>query len=296
MVDLSIIIVSFNTKKVLLSCLKTIYASRDRLKKEVIVVDNDSQDGSVKMVKKRFPQVKLVTAGKNLGFGRANNLGVNVQSGRYLWFLNSDTLLGKNTIGLLWQEAQKVKAQIASCRLLNPDGSIQPQGGFLPRLSRQVAWMLFVDDLPLLGRLVKPYQQRRISFFESDQRPGWLGGTALLVKASLFKKLGGFDEAIFMYAEDVDFCLRAQKLNISPYYFSRPSLTHLGQASGSSRGAVLGEYQGLKYVYKKHKPAWEYPALRWLLKIGAVLRVIIFGIILQDKNKYEVYTQAFKLA
>src|SRR3989344_3229835 len=94
MVDLSIIIVSFNTKKVLLSCLKTIYASRDRLKKEVIVVDNDSQAGSVKMVKKRFPQVKLVTAGKNLGFGRANILGVNKATGRFLWFLNSDTLLG----------------------------------------------------------------------------------------------------------------------------------------------------------------------------------------------------------
>lgn len=294
--DLSIIIVSYNTKKVLEDCLQTIAASNDTLKKEVIVVDNASSDGSLEMVKNKFSQYKAIASGANIGFARANNLGVKQAQGDYVWLLNSDTLLQPDTITQLMELVKKNRSQIASCRLLNKDGTIQPQGGFLPALGRLAAWMLFIDDLPIIKLFFKPYHQNLISFFQQNQHPGWLAGTALLVKRRLYNQLHGLDKDIFMYAEDVEFCLRAAKKGVRLDYFAAPQLTHLGQASGSSRRAVLGEYEGLKYIYQKHQAKWEYPFLRLLLKIGALLRIIIFGIILKDETKKSIYQEAFKLA
>ncbi len=179
-------------------------------------------------------------------------------------------------------------SQLASCRLLNFDGSIQPQGGYLPDLWRLALWMLFIDDLPLIKSLIKPYHQNLKSFFQTDQHPGWMAGTALLIKRDLYQKLNGLDNHIFMYGEDVDFCLKAQKRGIKLDYFHQPQLTHLGQVSGSSRGAILGEYLGLTYIYKKYFNRYQQLALKILLKLGAILRVIIL------RNK--IYAEAFRLA
>ncbi len=123
---------------------------------------------------------------------------------------------------------------------------------------------------------------------EQDQRPGWLAGTALLIKREIYDQLHGLDDHIFMYGEDVEFCLRAKAEGIEVDYFQAPKLIHLGQASGSSRAAILGEYKGLKYIYQKHQPAWQYFCLRLLLKVGALLRLIIF--------RNPIYAEAFKLA
>lgn len=294
--DLSIIIVSYNTKKLLQDCMSSIYSSQDNLDKEPIVVDNGSKDGSISMVKNKFPKVKLIETGENLGFAKANNIGVKNAKGNYVILLNSDTILETDTFQKLLDSVKNNRSQIASCKLLNSDGSIQPQGGFLPRLSNLAAWMLFIDDIPFINKLFHPYQQRQVSFFEKDRHPGWFGGTALLVKRSTYQKLGGLDENIFMYGEDVEFCMKAAKENISLDYFSSPQLTHLGQGSGSNRSAILGEFKGLKYVFSKHKPSWELPFLKLLLKIGALLRIILFGIILRDENKKTIYQEAFKLA
>lgn len=286
--DLSIIIINYKTKKITADCLETIKRSNDNLTKEVIVVDNGSEDGSVKYLKHKFPQYQVYTSGGNLGFAQGNNFGVTKASGKYIWLLNSDTLIKPNTISTLMECVKRHDTQLASCQLLNPDGSIQPQGGCLPDLWRLALWMLFIDDLPLLKNILKPYHQNLKSFFQSDQHPGWLAGTALLTTRDLYQKLSGLDKNIFMYGEDVDFCFRAAKQGIRVDYFCQPQLTHLGQASGSGRGAILGEYKGLKYIYQQHKSARQYLALRLLLKLGALLRLIVF------RNK--IYAEAFLLA
>ncbi len=294
--DLSIIIINYKTKKITADCLKSILNSTDKLKKEVIVVDNGSDDGSIEYLKKHFPTIKIYSSGGNLGFARGNNFGAKKAKGKYIWLLNSDTLLKKTTIQTLFNLALQNNSKIASCRLCNIDGSTQPQGGYLPRLSRLAAWMWFIDDLPILNKIIKPYQQRQLEFFKSDQHPGWLGGTALLIKKDLYQKMNGLDKNIFMYGEDVEFCLRASHLKIKLDYFSKPSLVHLGQASGSSRGAVLGEFKGLKYIYQKHYSLYKTTILKFLLKTGALLRVFLFGIILKDDNRKTIYAEAFKLA
>jgi len=286
--DLSIIIINYKTKEITADCLETIKKSQDNLTKEVIVIDNGSEDGSVEYLKQKFSQYQVLSSGGNLGFAQGNNFGVNKATGEYIWLLNSDTLIKSNTISTLMECVKSHNSQLASCQLLNPDGSIQPQGGYLPDLWRLALWMLFIDDLPLIKSLIKPYHQNLKSFFQTDQHPSWLAGTALLIKRDLYQKLNGLDKNIFMYGEDVEFCLRAKKQGIRIDYFSQPQLTHLGQASGSSRGAILGEYKGLKYIYQQHQPAWQYLALRLLLKVGALLRLIFF------RNK--IYAEAFRLA
>lgn len=286
--DLSIIIINYKTKQVTANCLRTIQSSRDKISKEVILVDNGSNDGSFEYFKQHFPRIKVYDSKINLGFAGANNFGFRKSTGKYIWLLNSDTLLQSNTINTLMKLAVKNNSQLASCQILNPNHLIQPQGGFLPDLWRLVCWMLFIDDLPVVNRFIKPYHQNLPGFFQADQHPGWLAGTALLIKRELYKKTGGLDDHIFMYAEDVEFCLRAKTRGIRLDYFHTPNLIHLGQASGSGRGAILGEYKGLKYIYQKHRPAWQFFGLRLLLKVGALLRLIIF------RNK--VYAEAFKLA
>ncbi|MFH2061657.1 MAG: glycosyltransferase family 2 protein [Candidatus Beckwithbacteria bacterium] len=294
--DLSIIIINYQTKKTTSNCLKTIKTSTDKLTKEVIVVDNGSKDGSLEYLNKKHPWVKIYSSGCNLGFAQGNNFGFKKSKGKYIWLLNSDTLLKKTTIQQLYDLVLANNSDIASCQLLNPDGSTQPQGGFLPNLYRLIVWMLFIDDLPTVSWFFKPYQQRSLAFFKKDQHPGWLGGTALMIKREIYQKLNGLDKKIFMYGEDVDFCLRAAQNGLKLDYFSTPKLTHLGQASGSSKGAILGEFKGLKYLYKKHYSPWQYFILKKLLKTGAFLRIVIFGIIFKDQTRKEIYQEAFKLA
>lgn len=286
--DLSIIIINYKTKRVTADCLTSIRRSRDKLNKEVIVVDNGSADGSVEYLKKRFPWAKIYDSGANLGFAGGNNYGFKRSSGKYIWLLNSDTILKSSTISTLMKIAVKQNSTIASCRLLNKDGSIQPQGGYLPDLWRLAAWMLFIDDLPIFSWFFPAYHVNRRRYFQRNQHPGWLAGTALLIRRDVYQKLKGLDEKIFMYGEDVEFCLRAKNLGWSPDYFSVPALTHLGQASGSSRGAILGEYKGLQYIYQKHFPKIQQIILKILLKLGALLRVIIL------RNR--IYGEAFNLA
>lgn len=286
--DLSIIIINYKTKRVTADCLRSIKNSDDRLNKEVIVVDNGSADGSIEYFKKNFPWVKTYAAGANLGFAGGNNFGFEKSSGKYIWLLNSDTLLKKTTIQKLYRAALSNDSAIASCRLLNPDGSVQPQGGYLPQFWRLFFWMMFIDDLPGISAFFPAYHVNRTGFFKKDRHPGWLAGTALLIRRDVYQKLNGLDDKIFMYAEDVEFCLRAKKIGLVPDYFAAPAIIHLGQASGSSRGALLGEFKGLKYIYQKHYSRSFQTALKILLKLGAALRVIIL------RNR--IYAEAFKLA
>ena len=106
----------------------------------------------------------------------------------------------------------KDKADILGCQLLNPNWSIQPSAGYFPKLRQVFLMMFFLDDLPLVGRLIHPYHQQRKSFYKNKQAVDWVTGAFLLVRKKVLDKISGFDEDYFMYAEEVDFCFRAKKL------------------------------------------------------------------------------------
>jgi GT2 family glycosyltransferase len=293
MKELSLIIVSFNTKG-LLEAILTDLLTQTGISFETIVVDNASADGSPQMVAQKFPHVTLIRNQSNAGFGVANNLGAKVAQGEYLLFLNSDTRLpSTTTLKDFLKRTQKTKAIIASCRLINPNGSLQPQGGALPNLLNIPIWMLMFDDLPFFKELFPSYQRRSPGYFKRTHRVGWVGGTAMLIKKSAFDSLNGFDPKIFMYSEDVDLCKRAQDEGYSTWYVHQPSITHLGQGSATPTNALKKEFEGLLYYIAKHHPRQKLYYRLWL-KLGALLRTLVFGMI-GKHEKRRLYQSLYHL-
>ena len=297
--DLSIIIVSFNTKKLTTECIKSIHKYTKNITYEIIVIDNASDDGSVATLKK-LKKVTVVSNKSNGGFGRANNQGIGMANGRYILFLNSDTLISENVLGSMvsWMERHE-KVGISSCKLLNSDGTTQGTGGYFPTLIRVFSWMT-IQDFPLVDRIIKPFhpmKERSFSkadgFYEYEREIDWVTGAFMMVRSEVFDDVPGFDEDYFMYTEEVDFCYRAAKHGWETRYVPRWSIIHYGGASSNPENSILKEFEGIKLYYKKHYSTYSYHLLRIILKIGAIGRIVVFG--LKDGKKLaNVYVRAFK--
>ncbi|EKD62066.1 MAG: Glycosyl transferase family 2 [uncultured bacterium] len=303
--DVSIIIVSYNTEKLTASCIRSIVKYTRDVDYEIIVVDNGSTDGSVAKIsnlKSQISNLRLVKNKINLGFGQANNQGMKIAKGEFILLLNSDTKIYDNVLGdmIHWMRANP-DVGIASCSLRNKDGSLQPTGGYFPTILRVVSWMLFLDDLPLLGKLIRSFHPHTPDFFGKNpiytavQEFDWLTGAFMLIRKDVIKKSGYFDEDYFMYVEEVDLCYRIKKEGSRILYLPKWSIIHYGGASGKRSESILAEYRGIKTFYKKHYPKWQYPILRLLLKIGSVIRILLFGL-LEGKESAATYAKAFKLA
>jgi len=292
--ELSIVIVNFNTKAVTLACLKSLYQYTDGVNFEVIVVDNASTDGSVEVLSgfgEKQTNFKLIRSKENRGFGVGNNLGAKEAKGKYLLFLNSDTLLTENNLPYCIQQMQNdPDIGVYSCNLVNKDGSHQPSGGFFPNLKNLFAWQLFLDDLPLVTKLFQSIHPHSL-----ESSPDWVTGAFMIIPAKLYQKAGGFDENIFMYAEELELCYRIKKLGKRAVLDSHTSLIHLGGASGGSDLAITGEIKGMLYFFGKHKPNWQFPFVKLIFWIGSLLRYVIFGIIMANATARQSYRQVLGL-
>lgn len=295
--ELSIIIVSYKTKNLLKNCLKSVFNSRIDFPFEVIVVDNNSNDGSVEMIKEEFKEVRLLVNKKNVGYGKANNQGMKIAKGDYILLLNSDTEIINDAISKMVEWLGKIRnVGVAGCKLLYKDGKTQQSAGYLPRLSKIFLWQTFLDDLPVLRDLIKPYQVSNLNFYQKEHEVGWVTGAFFLLKREVFEKTKGFDEKIFMYGEEVEWCYRIKKAGFKIFYTPIASIYHLKGGSNQeiNESAVISEYKGILYFFAKHKPKWEINFLPWILKLGAFLRILRFSIIGDDKKR-KIYEKAFKV-
>lgn len=302
--ELSIIIVNYNTKKLTQECIAAIQKNTKGIIYEIIVVDNASTDGSAKALKKQ-KDIKFIQNTKNKGFGYANNLGLKRAEGEFILFLNSDTKIKDNLLKemLAWMKKHE-KAGVTSCSLLNADGSLQGTGGYFPSLIRVFSW-LTIQDLPFVDNYIKPFHPmkekspfkkfERDDFYETKKQLDWVTGAFLLTRKKVLDEVGYFDEKYFMYTEEVDLCYRIKKAGWQVWYLPDWSILHLGGASSTREFSVLNEYKGVKRFYKKFYPAWQYLVLRLFLKIGALLRMIVLGII-EGRETYKTYAKAFRLA
>ncbi len=300
--ELSIIIVSYNTYKLLKECLYSVYDSIENCgferSIEVIVVDNHSTDGTIEMIKSYFPKVKIIINDKNYGFGFANNQGIRISKSKYILFLNSDTVVFKNTI----KDSIKIikndtSIKVLGVKLLNRDGSIQQSIGYFPTIQRVIYWMFFIDDIPLFQRFIKPYHLSNTTLYHKILSIDWVSGAFLLANRETIIKAGLFDSSVFMYVEEVDLCYRIKKLGGDIIY--NPNITIKHEKGASSTKEIAGlveEYKGLKYFYKKHYSGSKSYLLSRLLYLGALLRVIFFGIIRGSGKKREIYLECLKVA
>jgi GT2 family glycosyltransferase len=299
----SIIIVSYNTKDLTLQTITSVGFHPDR---EIIVVDNASKDDSVQAIKQKFgDKVKIIARQDNAGFSRANNEGIEIAIGAYILLLNSDTIVHDDAVSTMVDVMEgNPKVGVLSCRLLNTDGSYQPQGGALPTLWNIAAWWLW----PLPGNIpgIDPYQnttepllpdsnQGSSPLVERKQtvERGWVGGTAMMIRREVIQRVGVLDEKFFMYAEDVDYCMRVHQEGLDIGITPMAVITHIGSASTSSSNALRGEIKGLLYLWKKHFPAWQRLLLRLIFLKGAMLRWFLFGILMGRREARTLYAQIF---
>lgn len=293
--NLSIIIVSYNTKPYTLKAVEAVYRTLRLLHYEIIVVENNSQDGTYEALRKKFPKVVVLATKETMGFGAASNLGAKRAKGKVLLFLNPDTEVQEGAIDCLFSDLSQGNARrVISGKLLNSDGTIQQQGGALPNLFIIAAWMFFIDDLPIVGRFFAAYQQKNTARFTTPRTLGWIGGTALMMTKDFFDELGGWNGNIFLYGEDVELCLRVHRVGGEVTLIPQATIIHHQHKSGSIERARLGEMQGLLYIWKKHFPAWQMPLLKFLLFCGSLLRVLIFGILLGHAEHKRIYLHIIK--
>ncbi len=299
--DISIIIVSFNTKKILEDCVNSLTRNLKGVSYEIIVIDNNSQDGSVSYLKRLSRNRNIICRflKENMGFGGANNIGMKISRGKYILLLNSDCVIKNDVIIRVkqWMDLHE-EYGLASPNLFNPDGTVQGTGGYFPTLLRVFSWMI-IQDIPFVDAIIKPFHPMKSSsffpglkFYLNEKDLDWVTGAFFMIRRKVFENVGFFDKDFFMYTEEVDYAFRLKEKGWLVRYLPYRGVIHIGGASGVKGSSILKEFEGIKLFYRKHYPKWKHPILRFLLKIGCLWRIIIFGLI-KGKEAAKVYAKAF---
>ena len=286
--DLSVIVVSFNTKQLLDACLLSVFSSLrlSKLKFDIIVIDNDSKDGTREMLHKKYPRVIAVFNKENVGFGKANNQGIHRASGKYILLLNSDTVILDDAVGSLYAFAQQHPLAFVGPKILNPDKSIQTSCGPFFTLPVAFAALYLKGDTIGLTRW-SPGTTREVD---------WISGACIMGPRSVFLDNLLFDEEVFMYMEEVDLLMRAKQKGYRTFFYPESRIIHVGSGSSINKrtGPVLNIYKGLLYVYKKHYSPSAQCVLTWMLKAKAILGMCVGYIVGSDYLK-QTYEEAYRL-
>jgi len=266
----TIVIVSYNTRPELEHCLASLASHPPRTTHDILVVDNASTDGTTETLRARWPAVRLIEAGRNLGFAGANNLGVRASTGEFVLLLNSDTRVPDGAVDTL-VESLRAEPDVGAAgpRLIDahgrPELSFGAMMGPFTELRRKVLVRLHAGGVPAVVRHVERLTRLR-------QYPDWVSGACLLVRRDDAMAVGLLDERYFLYAEDVDFCAALRGLGRRILFTPDAQIVHLRGASGRSRPAATERAyrQSQLAFYGKHHPRWV-PALRTYLRLRGKL-------------------------
>lgn len=286
--DLTIIIVSWNTSGLLNQCLDSIYKTGSRFAFEVIVVDNGSSDDSVTLVEKQYPQVILIKNTQNRGFAAANNQGLSVGTGRYFMLLNSDTIVLPGAIDTLVELADcHPRLGVVGPKLLNMDGSLQKSWASFPSFLSELVGRNFRFRQPV---------DRLSNTFDVD----WIMGACMLVRSETIRDVGSMDEDYFFYSEETDWCFRIKKKNWKIWYITNAEIYHLGGGSAKRSSVIqlVRLYQGKLLYFRKNHGEFVSTLLRFGLAIGnalGVLRRLIFINWLDRQASFERIANQSKL-
>jgi GT2 family glycosyltransferase len=282
--DVSICIVNWNVKRLLHRCLESIREKTSGVSYEIIVLDNNSQDSSVEMIRAEYPDCRLIASNENLGFIKGNNVAAKQARGRYILLLNPDTELMTNAVYGMYSFLEKNKGHGAvGCKLIYPGGDIQYTcASTFPTPLNELNQLLYLNRIfpriPLFSGRELEYWDHR------DSRDvDCLSGACIMLPRRLFDEIGGFDEAGFMYAEDLDLCCQILKKGRKIYYLSTETIIHAESASSSQvrkkNFAALLQRKQNEYFLKKNFGCLKAFNYRLAILIGSCCRIVAMTVL-----------------
>jgi GT2 family glycosyltransferase len=279
---LSIVILCWNDLKVIGDCLASIYSGTHSIEFETIVSDNGSTDGSIDFIRKNFPQVRILENGTNLRFAKGNNVAIRASQGEYVLILNPDTIIHDGALDKVVKFADEhPEAGAFGCKVLNVDGSVQEYARPFPTIRSEWFAAFYLKPLAFLSDSLHHGVYTGWKG-DTERAVGWLAGCFIVVRASLLKELGGFDEQFFYYYEDQDLCRRISDAGYPILYTPEMTITHLGGQSTIKRFpmAFALDSQVTHYLYYyKHYGRRGARQCRWFSLTSAFLRRIGYGLL-----------------
>lgn len=260
-ISVSIILVNYNTRRLTCDCIDSIIKQTLGVSYEIIVVDNDSHDDSVDFIKSNYPTVKLIESKENLGFGRANNLGMESAQGKYFFLLNSDTILLNNAVKEFYDysEAHPGFGALGSI-LLDKNQKPCHSYGKLPTALRTLK-----DAIAVYLRFLKDKEKFHPKEINEPLEVEYITGADLWISRDVYNKTGGFDPEFFMYFEESDWQKRMGNAGLKRYIIPGPKIIHLEGGSDNSECHIWSAsrlenfYNSQKIYQKKHFNKWTYP-------------------------------------
>ncbi len=284
MIKLSIIILNYNSKDLTSECIHTLLSTyKIQIQNgtfELIIVDNASSDASLeafKKIKSTNKNIQLIQNKENEGFTKGNNSGAEQAHGEYILFLNSDTeVLDKSLENMVEYLDDNPDVAVLGGKLSGLHGEYQRSAGSFYDILRVTLFIIGLERPKAKEKnLADPYPV------------DWVSGGCMMVRSEIFRKMKGFDENLFMYVEDMEFCYRLKKAGYNVYYFPKTHILHVGQGSSNRSFAIVHIYKGLLYFYKKHQSYMAYLFVKNLLIIKALFAI---GIGTITNNKYLTHT------
>ncbi|MBZ9609312.1 glycosyltransferase family 2 protein [Clostridium estertheticum] len=254
--DLSIVIVSYNTVDLLRDCLSSVIQNTENIEYEIWVVDNQSKDGSSDMVESEFPQVKLIRNSINGGFSQANNLAIRqCRSSKYVLILNPDTIVPKGTLVECVDFMEKDKEiGCLGCKVVKVNGTLDKacKRGF-PSPWNSLCYLMKIDKLFPNNKRFGGYNATFIHEDEESEIDS-LVGAFMMLRREAIEQVGLLDETFFMYGEDIDWCYRIKQAGWKNYYHPKVRIVHYkGESSKKQSTRMIGEFHKSMFIfYNKH--------------------------------------------
>ncbi len=299
-IDISVIIVNWNTKKLLLECIESLQQETKKANIEIIVVDNDSSDGSQESVKTSFPNVHLICNKKNVGFAQANNIGIEQSKGRYVCLVNSDIKALDNVLDhlFLYMDSNRSVGAVGP-KTVNVDMSVRKNCREIPTLKNAFNESLFFDKI---FSNIKSFRGRSMTWFSHDETRSVevLSGCFLMVRREVLNTVGLLDDQFFIYGEDVDWCKRICSVGWEIIFYADTKVIHYAGASSAAapvRYLIERIKSNLYYWQKHHSPFERFSYIIILLmnySVRLCIWTILFFIKFQKKDKITPMIKGYK--
>jgi len=257
--DISVIIVNYNDRIHLKGCLSSLKETVGEIPSEIVIIDNQSTDGTPEWIRAHAPGVRLIVNTENVGFARANNQGISESRGKYILFLNTDTVLEPQAVALLLEELRSNKnVGAVGPALLHEEKEYQVSFGKSVNFFREVVQKLVLN----------PFYRFRLKRGPNKRRVGWLSAACLITRRDILDEVGYFDENFFLFFEDIDLCRRIRERGYELLYLPQARVYHLGGASTEGL-KLFSRYHYRKsqiYFYEKHNSKASLALLRFYLR------------------------------